>query len=280
MAKGISLHIGLNEVDPNHYVGWKGELNACEADAEDMNDIAKSQGFKSTLLLTKQATRDTVIKSIKNAANALGKGDIFFISYAGHGGQVPDRNRDEADYQDETWCLYDGQLIDDELYEFWALFQQGVRILVISDSCHSGTVTRDPVGFDFSSITRGPAAEELGIVDAKARFMPAANAAKTYRANKTFYDQIQVHLPKKRSKIAARVRLISGCQDNQRSLDGTFNGLFTGQLLKVWNSGRFKGNYSDFHSSILKMMPGSQSPNHFIIGTQNLKYDEQKPFTI
>ena len=34
--KGISLHIGLNRVDPIHYAGWKGELVACENDAHDI----------------------------------------------------------------------------------------------------------------------------------------------------------------------------------------------------------------------------------------------------
>ena len=33
MAKGVSVHIGINEVDPAHYGGWTGALNACEADA-------------------------------------------------------------------------------------------------------------------------------------------------------------------------------------------------------------------------------------------------------
>ena len=36
MAKGISIHIGLNHVDPKHYQGWDGALNACIADANDM----------------------------------------------------------------------------------------------------------------------------------------------------------------------------------------------------------------------------------------------------
>ena len=40
MARGIALTIGLNSVDPKHYAGWSGELNACEADAEDMASIA------------------------------------------------------------------------------------------------------------------------------------------------------------------------------------------------------------------------------------------------
>ena len=41
MAKGLALAIGLNAVDPRHYQGWSGELNACEADARDMSAIAE-----------------------------------------------------------------------------------------------------------------------------------------------------------------------------------------------------------------------------------------------
>ena len=29
--RALSLHIGLNKVDPGHYAGWDGELFACEA---------------------------------------------------------------------------------------------------------------------------------------------------------------------------------------------------------------------------------------------------------
>jgi hypothetical protein len=76
------------------------------------------------------------------------------------------------------------------------------------------------------------------------------------------------------------VRLLSGCQDNQLSLDGTFNGLFTGQLLRVWSSGRFEGDYAQFHRAILARMPATQSPNHDVFGLENAGFDQQKPFTI
>jgi hypothetical protein len=49
----------------------------------------------------------------------------------------------EEDQLSETWVCWDRQLIDNELYALWGSFQPGVRILVISDSCHSGTVTRE-----------------------------------------------------------------------------------------------------------------------------------------
>ena len=116
MAKGYALTIGLNSVNPSHYDGWSGELAACEADAKDMADIAKSKRFSVKTLLTRSATRKSVIKELSKAAATLKPDDIFMLTYSGHGGQVPDKNKDEDDFQDETWCLYDGQLIDDEIY--------------------------------------------------------------------------------------------------------------------------------------------------------------------
>jgi hypothetical protein len=97
MAKGLALAIGLNSVAPKHYGGWSGELNACEADAEDMADIGKSKKFKVKSLLTKAATRAKVIGEISKAAKTLKAGDIFMLSYSGHGGQLPDLNSDEPE---------------------------------------------------------------------------------------------------------------------------------------------------------------------------------------
>ena len=89
-AKAISMHIGLNLVDPKAYEGWSGPLAACEFDANDMAAIAKSQGMAATKLLTKAGTRKAVLAGIRAAAKALKKGDLFLLSYSGHGGQVAD----------------------------------------------------------------------------------------------------------------------------------------------------------------------------------------------
>ena len=64
------------------------------------------------------------------------------MTYSGHGGQVPDGDDEEADSSDETWVAFDRQIVDDELYELWGKFKPGVRIVVLSDSCHSGSVNR------------------------------------------------------------------------------------------------------------------------------------------
>lgn len=284
MPKGLSLHIGVNRVDGNHYGGWEGPLNACEYDALDMQALAEKEGFHSQKLLTADATRDAVKSAISQAAAELEGGDIFLLTYSGHGGQVTDYNGDEAtlgnltDTDDETWCLFDCQLIDDELQLLWSEFAEHVRILVFSDSCHSGTVTRSVEVGAFFKEQAGrvlPDGEEV-----RFRRMPITECGKVYRANKKIYDDIQKGISKHAPPVRATIRLISGCQDNQLSLDGSSNGFFTGRLLQVWSSGEFNGNYKDFHRAIVRMMPPTQSPNHFVYGAQNPSFDAQTPFSI
>jgi hypothetical protein len=288
-GKGLGLHIGLNEVDPAHYAGWSGPLNACEADARDMAAIAKKGGITSTVLLTKKGTRDAVLAGLRAAAKQLKSGDFFLLTYSGHGGQVTDVTGDEDDERDETWCLYDGELIDDELYVELSRFAKGVRILVLSDSCHSGTATR--------------ARPQPPPPGTRSKMMPPQVADATYRQNKKFYDSIQKAVSKSAGgavpdpdtmlalvgtdprvtrivkNFKPSVILISGCQDNQTSLDGANNGAFTGQLLKVWKKGAFKGDHVKFHAEIVSGLPSSQTPNLFPLGPAGT-FLKQRPFTV
>jgi len=270
MAKGISIHIGLNHVDPQHYQGWDGALNACIADAKDMRALAKKKGFTgNTLLIDGQATAAAVTAALQDAGKKLSKGDLLFLTYSGHGGQVRDTNGDEKDNDrmDETWVLYDRQLVDDELYNLWAKYKAGVRILVLSDSCHSGTVTRDIPEF----IGGGP----------RPRAMPRSVGIKTENANRALYRTIQDNnRGSEEVKVNASVLLLSGCMDNQTSMDGDNNGAFTGMLKKVWNGGRFPGNYRKLRDKIVSLMPSTQTPNYYFVGAANTVYEGQKPFSI
>ncbi|MGH7844580.1 MAG: caspase family protein [Candidatus Binatia bacterium] len=284
MPKGLALNIGLNSVNPDHYQGWSGPLNACEADALDMAGIGRSCGFKAKVLLTRKATRNAVLKALRDAAIKLRPGDIFLLSYSGHGGQLPDLNSDEeTDAQDETWCLYNGELVDDEIFQALAKFAKGVRILVFSDSCHSGTVTKD---LYYAAKTNHREARDAppvsqGALPIRYRAMPPQVALRTYRANKTEYDKILKSIKADVMKdVKASVLLISGCQDNQLSADGDFNGLFTANLLRVWNEGQFKGSYKKFHRNIVKAMPPDQTPNFYIVGMTHKTFERQKPFTV
>jgi metacaspase-1 len=289
---GRSLHIGLNAVAPAHYAGWSGPLAACEFDANDMADVARSRGITPKVLLTKAATRARVLAGIRAAASRLKKGDLFFLTYSGHGGQVPDVTGEEAEGRDETWCLFDGELIDDELYFALSRFAPGVRILVLSDSCHSGTVTRAPVSAGADVLPRS-------------RMMPPAVADATYRKHQRFYDDLQRRIAQaagtarssvdpdsvlsqlvvkpRLERIVKKFRpasiLISGCQDNQTSMDGDRNGAFTGALLEVWSEGAFPGDYRRFHATIRNRLPASQSPNLFTLGAAGT-FLRQRPLTV
>jgi len=290
-AGGAALHIGLNAVDPAHYAGWSGPLNACEQDARDMAAVAKKTRIKSSTLLTKKATRARTLAGIRAAAKKLTRGDFFLLTYSGHGGQVDDITGDEPDKKDETWCLFDGELLDDEeLYFELSKFGGGVRIFVLSDSCHSGTMAR--------------ARPEPPPPGTRSKMMPPDIADQTYQNNQAFYDGLQRAVSRASKsgalpdpdtilaqvatnprvagivkKFKAAVILISGCQDNQTSMDGDHNGAFTEQLLRVWDNGGYKGNYSKFHAAIKAGMSATQTPNLFTLGPVTA-FVAETPFSV
>ena len=282
MKKGISIHIGLNHIDEEHYGTGVSPLETCEQDARDIQELALAQNFKSTfLLLSENATRAAVISAIKSASKELSSGDMLLLSYSGHGGFVPDTNGDETDDNlDETWCLYDGQLIDDELYKLWAKFKKGVRIVMLSDSCHSGTVAK-------ANNFMGKKKEENSMFQKK--LLSYSVAKSVYYENKSFYEKIaKKFLNKKPKDIRASIKLLAACQDPEVSYTIPFarNSIFTEKLLKVWNSGQFVGTYDDFFESIkeevssLNFLPTTQTPNLYNVGRENEEFAQQKPFQI
>ncbi|MCT2590936.1 caspase family protein [Streptomyces sp. N2-109] len=283
MARGVSIHIGLNTVDPDKYGGWDGKLIACENDARDMQQLAHQAGFEEqTTLLSAEATVENVNAALRSAAKVVTAGDILLFTYSGHGGQVPDINgpEDEPDRLDETMCLFDREYIDDELHRELEAFAEGVRILALLDCCHSGTglkvrqlLTPEAMGEQFQ--TTDPAR-----IETTSRLMPLAQQADLYQRDKKLYDAIQRDLGVKDTRdLGATALLISACQDNQLAADGLRNGLFTATLLQVWNGGKFKGGYKAFHREILKQMPATQSPNFFVTGRTDNRFLRQRPFT-
>lgn len=284
MSNAISIHIGLNHVDPNAYGGWDGKLKGCINDATAMQNIADGLGYLSIRLLDEEATGNRVIGEIGQAAFNLEPNGILLLTYSGHGGQMPDVNGDEADGQDETWVLFDRELIDDELTNLWNQFSPGTRIVVISDSCHSGSVTR---AREYQAIAQaGAFGDHYKARGGPPRFraIPQDKATLNYEKNKSMYDALQFASGShKRGEMDACVLLISGCQDNQLSSDGNEgdpNGLFTGVLLNVWNNGAFSDNYKAFHQAIVDLMPPTQTPNYSVTGAGNPDFEAQKPFTV
>lgn len=298
--KGMALHIGVNYLNPKSYPlepqhpdhpdGWVGTLESCEYDAEDLSKLAQTMHFDTKVLLSKEATAENVRNEIRRAAKTLKSGDIFLLTYAGHGGQVPDRSRDETDDRlDETWCLHDRQFLDDEQFALYSEFDPGVRILILSDSCHSGTVSRG-----------GPLRPRKR--SATARCMPPESVRPIYVARKADYDRIQDETPQvKPEDVKASIRLFAACKDKQEADGDAFHGFFTQAVLDVWNNDKFEGDYSKFFVSIREELDRVsrtptearaagdaeaaeeaefQTPNHFKQGVTDEEFDKQTPFHI
>ena len=154
---GVSLHIGVDHVDPEHY-GDDLALPSCINDAREMERIARALGYDTARLEDEQATCSNVSAFLRNAAMNLFAGDALFLTYSGHGSQVPNDSDDtEPDLKDETLVLYDRMLIDDEVYALLGEFREGVRVHVVFDSCHSGTAFKQlaaPDALDMLDVSR------------------------------------------------------------------------------------------------------------------------------
>lgn len=271
----IAIAIGLNGVDPREYTDengkpWDGALQACENDADTMVAIARKQGYETFSLKTQGATRQAVRDAINAATQRLKPGDTLVLSYSGHGGQVRDTNGDEDDGLDETWCLYDGEIVDDELAVWWSKFQPGVRIVVYSDSCHSGSVIK---AFEQEAEAKGKSVVE------RFRVMPVSVAEKL--RSLPAHQDLDKNLPSERNSRGATkssVVLISGCQDDQLSLDGDQNGFFTEQLIKTWDDARFRGSLRAFYQAIRGRMTQKQRPNYNFTGVRDQKFEAERPW--
>jgi hypothetical protein len=260
MSIGLSLHIGVNRPGlPSALNPWQSLLNA-ENDARRLQTLAASIGFQTKVLVGLQATAESILAEITKTASRINSGDIFFLSYSGHGAQIPDRNGDEDDGKDEVWITYDRMLIDDELYLQWSQFRPDVRIVVFSDSCHSGTITSLPAEPLLLPIERPTASASL--------------ATLVYNANDHFYDDIAGS--GNSAALECTVLSISASSDDKSTDDG----YFTSKVLEVWANG-CRGSYRQFYDCLnTAMSAGGEHPFYRVIGKPNLSFEEQSPLKI
>lgn len=276
MAKGFSLHIGLNYIDPTHYDGNDGSLPSCINDAHQMLKIATKLGYQTQILRNEGATRDAVKEQILQVANQITSDDIFLLTYSGHGCQIPNIGPagEEKDDADDTWALYDGQLVDDELWHLWSYFPDNARILVFLDSCHSESAVK--------VINLSEEVEEINLLP---KSLSSTVAVKTFEKNEEFYLEIMSELPNPPKDVNARILLIAGCQENQTSRAGSGPwslSALTKQVVNVWDRGKFEGSYEDFYSAIVARMPDlvDQYPTCTLFGKRDQNFLLEKPFSI
>lgn len=261
MPRGESIHIGVNRPGgPCRYP----PLHYSETNAWRMGTLAAQAGYARVLVLRGEAaTRQAVHQALTDAAGSLQGGDTLLLSFSGHGPHERDLTRDEPfGSPDEGWCLADGVLIDDRLSGYWRLFEPGVRIVVVSESCFSGGVWRDDHDVDFAAPSGPRPVVYRGEYAYRTAGDPAGNGA------------IPIapcigRAPANPDGIRATVLLLSASAEEQTARDG----LFTRHLLDVWDEGAFRGSYCDLQRQVRDRVRADhckQEPQIRILGAGDL----------
>ena len=100
-AEVYGLVVGIDKY--KHLPSLAGAVN----DARDIDNALRTMGAKKVImLLDGEATRDKILQSWRELTDEAAPGDTIVFSYAGHGGQEPERVvGSETDRLDETFQL-------------------------------------------------------------------------------------------------------------------------------------------------------------------------------
>ncbi len=111
-----------------------------------MQDVARRLGFTDNQVLMLRNSEAHYVGILNALDQWLVEGvtreDRVLLFFSGHGQQLLDENGDEADGCDEAWLTYDMQAISDDVLADVLGRSLASNILVIVDSCFSGTMTR------------------------------------------------------------------------------------------------------------------------------------------
>ena len=130
------------------------ELEGAVGDARDVARALSGIGVRDLVVLEDAAaTRARIVAAWRSMLERAVPGDTLVLSFAGHGGQEPERvPGSERDGRDEV-LLLNGfaqrgagtreRIFDDELNAwFMEAGAKGIRVIFVADACHSGTLTR------------------------------------------------------------------------------------------------------------------------------------------
>jgi pimeloyl-ACP methyl ester carboxylesterase len=147
-----ALLVGIDRYEPP-----APSLSGCVADIEAMETFIREriQREKRQIIVLKneQATYAAVTEAFLSHLGNAGKDDVALFCYSGHGSQAPTAPEFwpvEPDRLDETLVCYDSRtpgkydLADKEISKLIAdVAKKDPHIVVLLDSCHSGSATRD-----------------------------------------------------------------------------------------------------------------------------------------
>lgn len=262
-----SIHIGVNRPGG---AGSLATLTSSEDYAWKMAKLASQAGYESTLVLRgAAATRSAVHDALTRAAGSFAAGDTLFISFAGHGSRQKDLDGDERRGCDEGWCMADGVLVDDQLGGYWRLFQPGVRIVAVVESCYSAGSPREgdkPGATATASGPRPPVYRGVRVYGAAAE---AANPVASCIAEP----------PSNTDGIRASLLVLAATTEEQTAREG----LYSRCLLEVWADGAFAGSYCDLHAEVSRKVMAehcAQHPQILMHGAADLGFPLERAFRV
>jgi metacaspase-1 len=245
----------------NDYPYDGSDLNGCVNDANawaglliDHYDFPRSD---VKILTDAQATRSAIMKGLKELLAGARKGDVLVFTNSSHGTYQADDSGDEARY-DEALCPYDvadNLIVDDDLRKLFANLPAGVHLTVISDSCHSGTVTRAAVSENFPGM-KTPDHRRVRFLNPGLRGDPViSNPWKARPKGKDKYPESDM-----------KEVLLSGCTDREYSydalLDGTYHGAMTFYALQTIREASYRLTYAQLHSGVRFLLDENAYPQH------------------
>ena len=116
-----------------------------EADARALAALAIERGFVApAVLVGERATHAAVRAKLDEMAALSEPGDLFLLTFSGHGGRTKLRGGSGEPQEVGAWQLCDGSLNDEQLKADLGRFRQGVRVLVVSDNCGGGVPSLRP----------------------------------------------------------------------------------------------------------------------------------------
>jgi hypothetical protein len=237
-----SLHIGIN-----NYPGTAHDLRGCVNDANGWEELLRETfGFTTKKLLDSKATYKNVVREMVKIVEKAGPGSHIVITFSGHGTNVRDVSGDEQDRRDEALCLYDKLLIDDQLRDILGKLPKGANLTFVSDSCHSGTVTRSFLNTLYDEDAPKP------------RYLPPEDDQEAFDiAPKSVTKKI--FTPEKGMGEV----LITGCNATQYSYDakigGRFQGAMSANALAILKENQDL-SYDEFYDLLRKKLPSRNYP--------------------
>lgn len=221
MPEKYALLIGCNYINVPDC-----RLYGCINDIENMRDmLVANMKFKTeniTMLRDDDAaavgmvpTKAVIIRELVNIINKSSNASEIWIHYSGHGSQVVDRNRDEQSGYDSCIVPVDfataGFIVDDDI--FGLIRHIKCPAMILSDSCHSGTVCDLPYSIEYLY----------------------GSTFKFTRNNTAFIGN-------------PKIIMMSGCKDSQTSADfydteqKEDQGAFTDAFLRALKQNGYKGS--------------------------------------